>query len=205
MPATNHHQTLALETDGGAPLQPDSTQQLRLSLNLAPPLISIVQHAYRVDWGPAIRPRLHTVTKLKACDCALGQACPSVFKVREYLDQGGPRAPDYCDNYWPAVPEQCPICGSPCRAHSALDFAGHGLGWTCSVGGTLHYWEARLRPIQRAQQALNGQLRWVIPPAMGPRGEVLYPGVTIDDVRNAHELAQQAQLRWRAEGYSPLE
>ena len=205
MPETNHHQILGLETDAGAPLQSDSAHQLRLALNLAPPLVSIVQHAYRVDWGPAIRPRLHTVTKLKACDCALGQDCPSVFKVREYLDQGGLRAPDYCDDYWPAVPEQCPICGGLCQGYPRLDFDGHGLGWTCSAAGTLHYWEARLRPIQRAQQALTGLSRWVIPPAISPNGEMLYPGVTVTDVQFAHELAQQTQLRWRAEGYSPLE
>jgi hypothetical protein len=205
MPDTEQHQILEPETIAGVLLQSDSAQQLQLALNLAPPLVSIVQHAYRVDWGPAIRPRLHTVTKLKACDCALGQACPSVLKVREYLDQGGPRAPDYPDDYWTAVPEHCPICHSPCQAHSPLDFPGHGLGWICSVGSSLHYWEARLWPIQRAQQTLNGQPRWVIPPAIGPNGEILYGGITIDDVRNARELALQTQLRWRAEGYSPLD
>jgi hypothetical protein len=205
MPETKQHQVLGPETDVGAPLQSDSTQQLQLALNLAPPAVSIVQHAYRVDWGPAIRPRLHTVTKLKACDCALGQACPSVLKVREYLEAGGERAPDYLDDYWPVVPEQCPICGGPCQAHPLLDFDRHGLGWTCNVGGTLHYWKARLRPIQCAQQALNGQPRWVIPPVIGPDGAVLYHGVTLDDVRNARELAQQTQLRWRAEGYYPLD
>ena len=205
MPATSYPPILGFETDAGASLRSDSAEQLRLALNLAPPLVSIVQHAYRVDWGPAIRPRLHTVTKLKACDCALGQACPSVLKVREYLDQGGPRAPDYPDDYWPFIPEQCPICGSPCVAHPPLNFAGHGLGWICHAGGTLHYWEARLRPIQRAQQAMNGQPCWVIPPAVSPDGRVLYPGVTLDDVRAARELAQQSRLRWRAEGYCPSE
>ena len=188
------------------PMSHTATQPLLPGLNesgLAN--VAVVEHVYRVDWGQGVRPRFHYVTKRKTCQCSLGQACPSVLRVREYLEAGGERAPDCPDDFWPLVPEQCPICGSPCEAHPPLNFAAHGLGWTCNAGGTLHYWEARLRPIQRAQRAMNGQPRWVIPPAIGPNGEVLYPGVTVDDVRNARELAQQTQLRWRAEGYSPLE
>lgn len=168
-----------------------------------PAQVAVVEHAYRVDWGQGVRPRFHHVTKRKTCQCSLGQACPSVLRVREYLEAGGERAPDYPDDYWPAIPDECPICGSPCEAHPPLNFDGHGLGWTCRSGGTLHYWEARLQPILRACQVLNGQPRWVIPPAIGPSGDVLYPGVTVEDVRIAHEQAQETRRRWHAGGYCP--
>lgn len=168
-----------------------------------PAQVTIVKHAYRVDWGQGVRPRFHHVTKRKTCQCALGPGCPSVLRVREYLETGGERAPDYPDDYWPAVPDACPICNGACDAYPPLDFTAHGLGWTCRAGGTLHYWEARLRPILSARQALNGQPRWVIPPAVGASGEVLYPGVTVDEVRTAREQAQATRCRWRTEGYSP--
>ncbi|MCC6190655.1 MAG: hypothetical protein IT318_16620 [Anaerolineales bacterium] len=171
--------------------------------DLAPASVAIVANAYRVDWGTGVRPRFHTVSKSKTCRCGLGPACPSVLRVREYLDTGGVRAPDVPDDVWPAVPEQCPICGTSCRAHPRLDFTAHGLGWTCLAGGTLHYWEARLRPILRAQLAANGQPRWVIPPEFGPGDDVLYPGVTIEDVRLARERAWETHRRWQTEGYSP--
>ncbi len=169
----------------------------------APAHVTVVEHAYRVDWGQGVRPRFHHVTKSKTCQCSLGQACPSVQRVREYLEAGGERAPDYPDDYWPAVPEACPICGCPCAAHPPLNFDAHGLGWTCRSGGTLHYWEARLQPILRAQRAQDGQQRWVIPPSVSASSEVLYAGVTVDDVRTAREQAQETWRRWQAEGYHP--
>ena len=193
------------DTDTGELLLSRSLQQLRLALNIAPPVVSITQHAYRVDWGPEVRPRLHHVTKQKVCDCALGQACPSVLKVREYLAQGGPRAADYPEDFWPAVPDQCPICLNPCQARSDLSFPGHGVGWACDVGGTLHYWEARLRPIRRLSQATSGEPRWVIPPAFNAVGEELYPGVTVADVRLAQENARITSQRWKTKGYFPWE
>ena len=168
-----------------------------------PVQVTIAEHAYRVDWGQGVRPRFHYVTKRKTCGCSLGQVCPSVLRVREYLEAGGERAPDYPDDYWPDIPDECPICGAHCEAHPPLNFDGHGLGWTCRSGGTLHYWEARLQPILRAQQARNGLPRWVIPPAIGASGDVLYTGVSLDDVRAAREQAQVTQRRWHAEGYCP--
>jgi hypothetical protein len=168
-----------------------------------PAQVTIAEHAYRVDWGQGVRPRFHYVTKRKTCGCSLGQVCPSVLRVREYLEAGGERAPDYPDDYWPIVPEQCLICGSPCEAHPPLNFDAHGLGWKCQSGGTLHYWKARLLPILRAQQEQNGRPRWVIPPAVSPNGDVLYPGVTSVDVRVAHQQAQETNRRWHVEGYSP--
>ena len=192
----------SLEIDLG-PEPPDGVPQLELALHLAPPVISVVQHAYRVDWGPGALPRLHHVSKLKTCDCTLGQACPSVLKVREYLDQGGCRAPDFPEDYWPAVPEQCPICGCPCRSHPDFNFASHGLGWTCSVAGTVHYWQARLRPIERLSKADRARPRWVIPPAFNAQGDILYPGVTVEDVALAREAAQLATQHWKDQGYCP--
>lgn len=173
--------------------------------SLMPASVTIVAHAYRVDWGPGVRPRFHHVTKNRTCRCALGPACPSVLRVREYLDAGGERAPDVPDDFWPTVPEQCPICSSPCQPHPPLDFAAHGVGWACATAGTLHYWEARLLPIRRAMQATSDQPRWVIPPAHGPTGETLYAGVTIADMRAARLQAQLSNLRWRSEGYCPVD
>ena len=194
----------SLETALG-PQPPDAVPQLELALHLAPPVISVVQHAYRVDWGPGVRPRLHHVSKLRACDCSLRQACPSVLKVREYLDQGGARAPDFPEDFWPAVPEQCPICQSPCRPRPDFNFAGHGLGWTCSAAGTLHYWQARLRPIQRLSQADCARPRWVFPPVRNSSGDLIYPGVTVEDVRLARDQAQLTAQRWKDQGYCPWE
>jgi hypothetical protein len=128
-----------------------------------------------------------------------------VLRVREYLEAGGERAPDFPDDYWPTIPEQCPICGQACQPHPPLDFAAHGLGWRCQSGGTGHYWEARLLPILRARAALNGHPRWVIPPAFGPDGDVRHPGVTVGDIRAARERALETQRRWRLEGYSPTD
>ncbi len=181
-----------------------TTQSLLSGLGtLTPATVTVVAHAYRVDWGVGVRPRFHHVTKNKACRCMLGPACPSVLRVREYLDAGGERAPDLPDDVWLAVPDHCPICASACQPHPALDFAAHGVGWACTAAGTQHYWEARLRPILRARQALNGQPSWVIPPALGPDGVVLYPGVTVEDVRLIREQACETHRRWRAEGYYP--
>jgi len=128
-----------------------------------------------------------------------------VLKVREYLDLGSPRAPDFADDFWPAVPEQCPICQSLCRPNPDFNFAGHGLGWACAVAGTLHYWQARLRPIERLSQSDRGLSRWVIPPAFNSAGDLLYPGVTVEDIRLAREKAELTAQRWKAQGYCPWE
>jgi hypothetical protein len=168
-----------------------------------PAQVTVVKHAYRVDWGQGVRPRFHHVTKRKTCQCTLGPGCPSVLRVREYLESGGERAPDYPDDYWPDIPVACPICNSACDAYPPLDFTAHGRGWTCRSGGTLHYWEARLQPILRARQATSGRPRWVIPPAIGAGGEVLHQGITVDEVRTAREQAQDTRRRWQAEGYCP--
>jgi len=201
-----YHQADARTTEFAAfarATQPATQPPLPGLSEWGPTKVVVTEHAYRVDWGPGVRPRFHYVSKRKACQCSLGQACPSVLRVREYLDAGGERAPDSPDDYWPAVPETCPVCGNPCRAHPRLNFEAHGLGWACQSGGTLHYWQARLQPILRAQRESIGQGRWVIPPVVSASGEKVYAGVTLEDVRSAHEQAQATQLRWSAEGYCP--
>ena len=195
-PLTSHHEAVVTPTQPLQPLLPGLS-------DWGPAQVTIVEHAYRVDWGQGVGPRFHYVTKRKTCHCSLGPACPSVLRVREYLEAGGERAPDYPDDYWPTVPGACPICGNTCEAYPPLNFDAHGVGWSCVTAGTLHYWEARLHPILRAQQAANGQPRWVIPPALAPDGRVLYPGVTVEDVRIAREAARQTALHWRAKGYCP--
>lgn len=156
----------------------------------ASPTVTVVQYAYRVDWGEGVRPRMHTVNKLKQCLCALGKDCPSVNAVAEYLANGGQRAPEYPDDFWPAVPAHCPICRQPCVAYSSFNFKGHGVGWTCSESGVMHYWEARALPIKKALTARKGQPRWVLPPAYSASGEVLYPGVTLEDMAMAQRHAR---------------
>ncbi|MCC7362706.1 MAG: hypothetical protein IT317_24710 [Anaerolineales bacterium] len=183
--------------------QPATHPQLPGLSEWEPAKVVVTKHAYRVDWGPGVRPRFHYVSKRKACQCSLGQACPSVLRVREYLNAGGERAADSPDDYWPLVPEACPICGHPCRAHPRLNFETHGLGWACQSGGTLHYWQSRLQPILRAQRESIGRAHWVIPPVVSTSGETVYAGVTLEDVRAAHEQAQETQRRWSAEGYCP--
>jgi hypothetical protein len=163
------------------------------------PTVEVVQYAYRVDWGSGAPgfggPRFHHVNKNRRCDCALGCDCPSVEAVKKYLADGGSRAPDYPAGFWPSVPEHCPICGSSCVAHPSFNFREHGVGWACTVGGTLHYWEARTVRIKKVLAAQKGQPRWVIPPAHGPNGEVLYPGVTIEEMERARAEARRSTLQ----------
>lgn len=153
------------------------------------PIVTVVQHAYRVDWGENVRPRWHTVSKLKHCQCALGKDCPSVSAVADYLTNGGQRAPEYADDFWPSVPAQCPVCGRACVAYPAFNFRTHGVGWTCVTGGTLHYWEARARPIQKALAARAGQPHWVIPPVRVKDGKTIHPGIGLVDVETTQAAA----------------
>ena len=111
------------------------------------PLVAVIQWAYRVDFGPGVRPQYHTVSKLKRCHCTLGADCPAVIAVSEYLKIGGERAPDPPFDVWPWVPDPCPICGSPAGAEASLDSARHGLGWQCASTGSWCYWAARTVPL----------------------------------------------------------
>src|SRR5687768_1581579 len=98
----------------------------------SPVTVSVVQWAYRVDYGPGVRPRLHTVSKDRRCRCALGAECPAVAMVGDHLRAGGARAPDLPFDFWLRVPEACPICGAPTEPDRELTSREHGLGWRCS-------------------------------------------------------------------------
>jgi hypothetical protein len=111
------------------------------------PLVAVIQWAYRVDFGPGVRPQYHTVSKLKRCHCPLGADCPAVIAVSEYLKSGGERAADPPFDVWPWVPDPCPICGSHSEAEPGLDSANHGLGWRCARTGSWCYWAARTVPL----------------------------------------------------------
>ena len=127
------------------------------------PQVAVVQWAYRVDFGPGVRPQNHTVSKLKRCHCPLGADCPAVLAVSEYLKRGGERAPDPPFDLWPWVPDPCPICGAHAEAEPGLDSARHGLGWRCARTGSWCYWAARIIPLMVG--AAQRQAAVPVPPA----------------------------------------
>ncbi len=122
-----------------------------LDLSQAATVVSIQGHAYHVDFGPAVRPRYHTVCKDKSCACSLRKHCPAVSAVADYLRAGGERAPDPTD-YWFQAPEVCPVCGDPTQMDAALNSRRHGRGWRC-LGDASHYWQRRAEALIAAQRA----------------------------------------------------
>ncbi|MCC7359935.1 MAG: hypothetical protein IT317_10685 [Anaerolineales bacterium] len=187
--------------------------------------MNVVQWAYRVDYGPSVRPQLHTVSKDRRCQCSLGTDCPAVAVVGDYLRAGGERAPDPPFDFWPRVPETCPICGAPTAPDCELTSREHGQGWRCNKTGLHCYWAARVVPLMLAQR----QRQYVIPPvgavpetvsASSPRQPIIlaelnawvtaersqtpkYPGITAGDMAEAGERAQVRRAAWAAEGYCP--
>lgn len=187
--------------------------------------VSVVQWAYRVDYGPPVRPRLHTVSKDRRCQCSLGAECPAVVAVGDYLKAGGMRAPDPPFDFWPRVPEVCPICGAPTAPDCELTSREHGQGWRCNETGLLCYWAARAVPLMLAQH----RRQYVIPP-VGPLPDSVsessprlptilselnawvaatstwtpeVPSFTAADMAEARERAQEKRAAWAAEGYNP--
>ena len=191
----------------------------------SPVTVSVVQWAYRVDYGPGVRPRLHTVSKNRRCQCALGAECPAVAMVGDHLRAGGVRAPDLPFDYWLRAPEACPICGAPTEPDRELTSREHGHGWRCCRSGLLCYWAARVVPLMLAQH----RRKYVIPPvglecdtvsessptlpavlaelngwvAAKPSQTPEYPGITAADMAEARERAQARRAAWAAEGYDP--
>ncbi len=190
------------------------------------PSVSVVQWAYRVDYGPGVRPRLHTVNKQRRCQCLLGTECPAVLAVAEHLRAGGERAPDPPFDFWPSLPEACPICGGQTGADPGLSSREHGQGWRCAQTGGLCYWAARAVPLMLARP----RTIYVVPPPDVPRGndtmgmettalqsviekvrtwvagtadkpvqdsQARFHGITIEELLTAREAA------WAAEGQSP--
>jgi hypothetical protein len=188
--------------------------------------VNVVQWAYRVDYGPGVRPQLHTVSKDRRCQCRLGAECPAVSAVGDYLRTGGERAPDLPFDFWPRVPEACPICGSPTSSEGELTSREHGQGWQCGQTGLLCYWAARAVPLMLAQPArryviapvgpasdiseesspalpvvLEKLRRWVVTLRNQPPAE--YRGITAGDMAEARERAETRRVTWAAEGYYP--
>ncbi len=73
------------------------------------------------------------------------------------------------------------------------------------MAGTLHYWQARLRPIERLSKVGRARPHWVIPPAFNAEGDLLYTGVTVEDVALAREAARVSTQHWKDQGYCPWE
>lgn len=119
---------------------------------VAMPAVVVRGYTYRVDLGAGVRPRYHTVRKDRSCDCPLGEDCPAVRAVAEYLRDGGKRAPDPRPDAWVKAPDACPVCDGPAAPDPALDHRRHGRGWRCLADAS-HYWEMLARPLIEAQRA----------------------------------------------------
>jgi hypothetical protein len=127
--------------------------------------VQIIGSVYKVDFGVNVQPRFHLVGKDKKCGCELGTGCPAVEAVREYLREGGPRAPD------PMPP--CPICGAATTRDTRWDGRRtRELGWCCTEGGTRHFLQAKADRIRtRLAQPEN---RWLFPPVVRRGSEQLF-------------------------------
>ncbi len=129
------------------------TKTLRLSeVAVLPSTVSIEGHTYRVDLGPGVQPRYHTVTKDRTCTCSLGRDCPAIKVVARHLIDGGQRAPDPPTDYWFTVPDYCPVCGGPVQEDRHLNNRRHGRGWRCLMDSS-HYWQLLTQRLMAAQQA----------------------------------------------------
>jgi len=147
------------------------------ALALEEATVTVEGYFYRVDFGPQVQPCFHTVGKDRTCRCSLGKTCPAVQVVADYLRNGGERAPDPPDGYYPVPPLACPICGAETVFEPRLSSRRRGVGWRCKEGGTAHYWEDRGRISAR-----NARREWLFPPVKDAEGRVLYPGVRLDDL-----------------------
>ncbi|MCC6189025.1 MAG: hypothetical protein IT318_08315 [Anaerolineales bacterium] len=156
------------------------------------PSVSVVQWAYRVDYGSGVRPRWHTVSKERRCQCLLGAECPAVPAVAEYLRAGGQRAPDPPFDFWPSVPEACPICGGQTVADPGLFSREHGDGWRCAETGGLCYWAARAVPLMVAKPARL----YVVPPPDAVRSDDV---MDLDASRTVLQVVVEKVRTWVAD------
>ena len=104
-------------------------------------LVTIEGYFYRVDFGPEVSPRFHAVDRDQRCTCSLGESCPAVLAVIEYLASGGNPPPEPPRGYYPVAPARCPICGAEAYFDLKLSNRVRGAGWRCSLGGSAHYWQ----------------------------------------------------------------
>ena len=140
--------------------------------------ITVEGYFYNVDFGERVRPRIHKVGKNGKCTCYLGKLCPAVDEVKGYLEAGGARAPEPPSGYYPMLPACCPICGAGVQTDTSLSSPKRGVGWQCTKGGSLHYWQRMTQALQAAQ----AQSPWVIAPVVDQAGRVIYAGVHRDDI-----------------------
>lgn len=116
--------------------------------DIAQAMVSVDGYAYRVDFGPQVSPRIHFVSKDKACSCQ-EPGCPAIESVRQYIAGGGERPPEVPFDYMPLAPAACPVCGSPACFEARLSSRKRGAGWGCSARGEKHYWAWRMEIIKR--------------------------------------------------------
>lgn len=127
---------------------------------------------------------IHVVHKNGKCICGLGAKCEAVALVKRYLTDGGQRASNPPADYWPFMPEVCPVCGNSVENEPRLMSESHGMGWKCTVSGTLHYWQALTNELIVLQK--NNPYEYLIPPAVD------YPGVKFEE----HYDAQRSAKHW---------
>jgi hypothetical protein len=161
---------------------------LNAILNPQDAIVVVSQYGYTVDFGPAVKPRLHQVNKDRTCNCSLGADCPAVSAVADYLRNGGERAPDPPANFFVTAPETCPVCGARAYHDPASSSRIRGAGWGCSKTGSKHYYAWRTQLLQEAMQANP----WRFPPAVIRDGAQTYAW---DGIQQADEVLYAGLLR----------
>lgn len=130
---------------------------------------------YRVNFGPGVQPQIHYVGKDKACTCQLGEDCPAVTAVRDYLLAGGqksqtPEEPGFVAT----MPATCPVCGGRTHHEPRLGNKQRGVGWVCEQGGEAHYYRARTNALKKLPRR-----EWLYKPVYDAGGNLLAAGVLL--------------------------
>jgi hypothetical protein len=161
------------------------------ALRMLPPSSSMTLVC--VDFGLSVRPRVHRVGKNAQCTCSLGRHCPAVAVVRNYLADGGQRAPTPPPGYYPVAPAACPVCGAEVLVDQRLSNKRRGVGWRCKAAGSLHYWQQHVQVLRELVTAQP----WIFPPVYDQAGNLLYPGLRREDL-----ISPNQKLNW-PEGFNP--
>jgi len=132
------------------------------ALKLDIPKVQVSGYFYTVDLGEGVSPRQHYIESSGCCTCYLGDQCPAVEMVQEYLTNGGDPAPEPPAGYYPAAPVKCPICGAQTVYDKSLSSKKRGAGWRCAESGSAHYWQKMGRVLQE-KFAANP---WLFPPVV---------------------------------------
>ena len=158
-----------------------SPTEVKVDLNkvLQGAIVVVNQYGYTVDFGPTVKPRLHSVGKDKHCSCKSAD-CPAVSAVTHYLRKGGERAPEPPVGFLVAAPETCPICDAPAYFDPKMSSKYRGAGWGCSKTGTRHYFAWRTE-LARTDLAANP---WRFPPVVVRGNQQMYAwdGIIENDV-----------------------